>query len=249
MSKIFLSDTNELKPPPKGWGEDPVSNFIETAYKNIWATFAVPNGKFRYFVKLDHLFREAISLLENSPKWFEGIFLLRTHSNYLGSLRLVFSGQVVETYMLLRGCLENALYSFHISKDFALQEVWLNRHEDEESNRIMKNSFKFKPILDAYEAADQKNGSIARQLYDWTIDMGAHPNPQGILTNLNLKDGEKVRQIDLNYLNIPSLPWETAMKNTARVGICSLFIFQSIYKERFELTGLDKKIEGASKGL
>ncbi len=249
MPKLIVPKSEEPKPPPRNWGKDPVSDFIDTAFKNIWATFAMPKGNFEYFVKVDGLYKEAISLLENSKRWFEGIFLLRAHSSYLGSLRLCFSGQVTETYLLLRACLENALYSFHISRDPDLQEVWLNRHEDEKSFRLMKNSFKFGPILTAYKQHDSSNGPIAETLYDLTIVMGAHPNPQGILTNLNLKETDKHREILSNYLNIPSPAWEAAEKNTARVAICTLLVFQSIYKERFEISGLSKKILASSRGL
>uniref|UniRef100_A0A7C4XNT4 Uncharacterized protein n=1 Tax=candidate division WWE3 bacterium TaxID=2053526 RepID=A0A7C4XNT4_UNCKA len=113
----------------------------------------------------------------------------------------------------------------------------------------MKNSFKFSSILTAYKQHNPSNGPIAQTLYDLTIDMGAHPNPQGMLTNLNLKKTDKHREIQSNYLNIPSLAWKAAEKNSARVAICSLHIFQSIYKERFEISGLEGKIRAASQGL
>ena len=116
---------------PKDWGQDPLSEFIETTRENTIATFANLAASVQPIAR-HSLFSIAISSknLNNSPDWFSAFFVLRAHASYLGRVRFALSGQVFETYMVLRGCLENALYGFYFHRNPASQETWLRRSDD-----------------------------------------------------------------------------------------------------------------------
>lgn len=100
----------DLGPKPDGWGDDDLSDFLETAFKNILATFERLPDKYNVLLDIDAAFRKLIDHLKNSPNWFEGLFVLRAHGAYLGTVRLAASGQVGEVYPLLRA-VQNLLRS------------------------------------------------------------------------------------------------------------------------------------------
>jgi hypothetical protein len=90
---------------------------------------------------INRFYETIIENLINPPELGPSFFLPRSHASHLGAVRLVLSGQLPESYMLLRGCLENALYGFYISGRPGIFEIWLRRHDDEQSKDRVKNQF------------------------------------------------------------------------------------------------------------
>lgn len=188
--------------------------------------------------------------MNNSRAWFAGFFLLRSHASYLGGVRLSGSGQLPEAYMVLRGCLENALYGLFLHNNPELRSVWLRRHEDKTSKRRVKEEFKIGPMLDLVKARDALTGRTARCLYDRTIDHGAHPNERALSSVLRQTENANSVRFDVNYLSDASTPaLALCLKTTAQVGICNLRIFRLVIPERFTILGLDENLASASRGL
>src|SRR5712691_11655393 len=92
---------------PADWGQDALSEFIETARQNTLATFANLRPQYNRLREIHLLYHDLVNNLHNTPDWFSAFFVMRAHASYLGSVRLALSGQVPETYIVLRGCLEN----------------------------------------------------------------------------------------------------------------------------------------------
>ena len=92
------------------------------------------------------------------------------------------SGQVTESYMVLRGCLENSLYGLHISNNPDTREVWLRRHDNERCKRKCKIEFSVGNVFKTLNSRDINIHRIAKDLYETTIDYGAHPNEIGLLS-------------------------------------------------------------------
>jgi hypothetical protein len=51
------------------------------------------------------------------------------------------------------------------------------------------------------------------------------------------------------YLEGDSIQLRLALKTTAQVGVCSLSLFRSIYKERFDILGVTGAIDHIKNGL
>lgn len=236
-------------PAPPGWGKDAVSDFIQTAHLNTFATFRHLPEDWRRFVGIDMAYRKAIDALENSKAWFEGFFLLGAHSSFLGAVRLAASTQLPETYMILRGCLENSLYGFFIHEHPELAEVWLKRHEDETSKGRVKSEFQIAPMLDLLDLKDKTTGKAVRELYERTIDYGAHPNERALTQNLRMTKETGATKFLRNYLSGDGPALRLCLKTTAQVGVSSLLIFQLVIPERFKLLGLTDALSSLSKGL
>jgi hypothetical protein len=227
---------------PPGWGKDSLSNFIDTAWHNTFATFHSLQPQYTFLKDLDQLFRFTIDNLINSPDWFPAFFVLRSHSAYLGAVRMGISGQLPESYMILRGSLESALYGLYIAKNPNSSETWLKRHDDGSSLQRAKNEFTAQRVLKCLKLVDRETHLIAKILYDRTIDHGAHPNVSSILPLLNQKKENGYIQFSLLYLTGQNLPFDLCLKTNAEVGICTLDIFRNIFQHRFEIVGIEAKL-------
>jgi len=102
---------------PDNWQSDSISSFISDAFNNSVAT--ITNFRelpiIQILIKINDLFLRSNKIKCHPLK--EVLlpnFFVRAHSAFLAATRLATSGQVVETYMVARGCLENALYALFI---------------------------------------------------------------------------------------------------------------------------------------
>jgi len=241
--------TQGIRKIPPGWGDDPLSKFIQDAIDNTYATFH--NLKFPYNRLRDiHIvFNTIANHIDRTPNWFAAFFLIRSHAAFLGAVRLALSGQVPEAYMVLRGCLENALYGLYVTRNPSSQETWLRRHDNEESKKKIKNEFKVSNLLSLLENEDPRLRDIANELYERTIDYGGHPNERAFFSVAKKKSDESKTIIQLAYLigNEPAL--QLCLKSCAQIGVCALSIFQKIYKERFDILGLSDQLTTLKRGL
>lgn len=226
-----------------------MSEFIDTANWNTYATFANLREVWAVLVRIDGTFRRAIDAMENSRAWFAGFFLLGAHASYLGALRLSASTQLPEAYMVLRGCLESSLYGLFLHGRPDLQETWLGRHESDEATEQVRREFRIGSMLDLLEARDTVTGRAAQELYDRTIDFGAHPNERALMQNLRMTRNEEAVRFERNYLVGDSTALRLCLKTNAQVGVCSLRIFRLVMPERFDLLGLSDDIVRLSGGL
>ncbi len=122
-----------MKRPPPQWGEDNLSFFIENAIENTFATFHNKKQEYKFLKDIDECFQELIPNLINRPEVMPIMLMARSHSSFRGAARLALSGQCAETFVLLRSCIECAMYALRIYKTPQLEEVWLRRHDDEKA--------------------------------------------------------------------------------------------------------------------
>ena len=198
-----------VKDSPADWGKDSVSEFIEIARNNMFATFSNLPRQYTVLKDINDLYKYVIDNLINSPEWFAAFFLLRAHSAYLGSVSFAICGQCAETYMVLRGCLEAAIYGLYLSRNKSGQEIWLSRHDNEKSLRRVKGEFQIVKLLNFLESIDLNIYKTTKLLYDRTIDYGAHPNELALTSLLRKTEEESNIHFSLNYLsgNTPALPF------------------------------------------
>jgi len=167
---------------PPGWGDDPLSKFIQGTTDNTYATFHNLKEWYNRLSDINASFGDATQNMDRAQDWFASFFLFRAHSAYLAGIRLALSGQVPEAYMVLRGALECALYGLYVARKPSVSEIWLRRDEDEVSRRKVRKEFKIANVFQVLELEDQKLRKIAGNLYERTIDYGGHPNQQAFLS-------------------------------------------------------------------
>ena len=234
---------------PPDWGKDSLSEFIETARHNMFATFVNLPAQYNILKNIHGVYKHIIDNLINTPEWFAGFFLLKSHSAYLGGVRFAISGQCAETYMVLRGCIEAAIYGLYLSRNKKSHETWLNRHTSEECLKRVKEEFRIGKLFNFLESVDPTIYKTAKLLYERTIDYGAHPNELALTSLLKRSDEGDVVKFNLNYLSGDSSAFRLSIKTTAEVGLCSLYIFKNVYNDRFKILGVTDKLEKLKSGL
>lgn len=233
---------------PESWGKDPVSNFIRSAYKNNIATFTNFKGSLicEAIYEIDTLFRLATNINYRQDERLLPNFIGRCHSAYLGGIKLSTSGQVVEAYMVIRGCLENALYAQYINDDPTRDEelpersvAWLNRGKDEDSTKKCRKMFTYSAVKNNLLEQDKALGQEASLLYDRTIDYGAHPNFYGHITTSDVKTSG----VTVQFLMPGTDAFKLCIQTAVEVTICSLRIFNHIFPDRFRSVGITERID------
>lgn len=96
--------------PPPGWDRNKITKSFDQARSNQYATFHNLKDWVGRLSDIDKAYRKVIDGLNNTPEWFSGFFLPRSHSSFLAACNLCWAGQTTEVYPVLRLCLENALY-------------------------------------------------------------------------------------------------------------------------------------------
>jgi hypothetical protein len=105
-------------------------------------------------------------------------------------------------------------------------------------------------LLDGVTALNNAVGARAKYLFEFTIDMGAHPNETGIFGRVELTtrdDGQ--RELRISYLNRGPVAHTATLKTATRTGVCALECFGPIFRERFAIMGLKGIIDGLKTGL
>ncbi len=253
-----LDEINDALAQPRrlDWGSDRLTEFLDMAEHNLWASYAYLD-EFRRLIAVDQVFAELP--LDNHQNWFGGLFFMRCYSAFRAAARLAASGQLTESFALMRLALENAFYALHIHFHPESGESWIGRNNDPKSKQACKKEFQIAPLLKNYEEYetllkdyekhDIHNAAVARKLYEATINYGAHPNIDGFTSNLEIEDNKDDKIISTLQLNTKEIPLKHAMINVLRTGGCCLLIFENLYRDRFQSSGLSEKLRSIIHGL
>jgi hypothetical protein len=234
---------------PEGWADDPVTDFIEQAHENSFAAFVHFPDFFRRLIDLDALYRKAVQFFGRPDDWLIGVFLLRTHAALLGATRLATSGQVPESYMVLRSALETSLYALYIQRDPSRAQTWFKRSEGEEARKLARNEFAISKPLSVLSKENPALHSWAKELYDLCIEQGGHPNVDAFMAQMQVRTKEEGIHLDLNYLSGPTTALQLCLKSLLRTGIVSLRIIEQVVPQRFEILGISSQLRHLQEGL
>jgi len=231
-----------LSLPPR-WCDDSLSSFVDQAFRNTLATFVRKRDATQILMQLDQVYMCIGENLDNASDVIGAILLVRSHSAFRGACRMSMSGQVPEAFPSMRICLEYALYALHINLHPGLGETWIARHDNSDSLRAVRREFKYCTIIKTLQRQDNHLCSIVTQLYEKTIDFGAHPNERAITGSMEMHQGDKETRLMQIQLHGDTLSLDYVLKTTAQTGLGSLCIFQLLFKERFQILGLNSVID------
>ncbi len=228
---------------PPNWGNTHLTKHIDQAIFNVASTFANDNSWYPFLEKVDNSYQKIVDALVIQKNLLEGLFLMRSHAAYRAGSLLAMSGHNSETFPIIRSCLEYALYAIHLYKNEALCEAWIDRHRDENSLKLVKRGFTFSTVIDTLKSVDPENYLVAKDLYERTIDFGGHPNERAVTSSLEVNHDGAKSTYKQDYLSGGTEVHMHAVKSTAQVGLCSLLIFEQIYKEKFAIIGVSDELK------
>jgi hypothetical protein len=193
--------------------------------------------------RVNDCFSIAGKTLRNPEPVMTGVLFLRAQYAYKTAAGMALAGQAVEAFVMMRSCLEYSGYALAIFNDPTLQEVFSNRHVDDASMKAQKQKFTIGEVRVVIATFDGKLAELFRQFYDRTIDFGGHPNPHAVFSAMSLEKEGADHLIQTVSLSTDSTVLLHAMKSTAQVGLAALFIFQHIFKAKFEILGIRAEMD------
>jgi hypothetical protein len=239
----------ETHEPPTGWGSDPVSEFINLANQNTYATYVQNREAYDRLRLINDLFIELDELWAESDDVLSSFFFFRSHASYMGAIRFSLSCQVPEAFLVMRGCLENALYGVYVHGNIQRQHIWINRDKNATTRAEVRDEFKIGNIFRFFEKMDPKTCAVAHELYDDTIDYGAHPNRKAVLGSVRRREEREALHFDMDVITGDNVYSRLALKRNMQVGLCALMITRNALVQRCDLLGLTERIENLEKGL
>lgn len=253
MRTIRLPATKQLSKDgqrtPPGWCSDSLSDFMEAAHQNRFATFVNKNGAYTRLSRLDACFLRIATDWTNPKSFITPHLFLRSHAAYRAACEHALGGQLAELFPEVRACLEYASYALHLHSNPGLEEVWLRRHDDAAAMKEVKDEFKISNVRATLKKANVHAANVFDQLYQRAIDFGGHPNERAITGNLAVEERVSGTEFQQIYLHGDGLALDHGIKTTAQTGVCALEILREVFTARFELLGVRAELLRLRKGL
>lgn len=237
--------TNE---PPEGQTKlghhSELEYFIRLANECCGEALVVLSEPIKYLADIDQLYMEFVPAAGGIRPAAAGILLLNAHSCFRASVRLALSGQLLPVFMTLRGCIESAVYGNAMVVTPDLQTIWLHRDKDKQSRDACRSAFAaakmFRSLEDAHtkEFADQ-----LRDIYESTIDFGAHPNSHSMVASTRIeKTVEGLGHLDFAYIHgAQSFELKQALIACAEVGLAVFFVALLANQKHPQLINLNNR--------
>ena len=238
----------EKKPPD--WDNDPLSLFFKGAEYNQRAYASNFPKTYELLGQVHALFKKFEEVAEKDNRdelLVPRLLMVRAHSSFLAGIRLAMSGQVSESFPILRSVVEYAWYALHIAKDpggTTLSKIWLRRDVDAEAQKSCTREFTVQKVQRTHEALDAATAKEFHGVYKDLISFGAHPNPFGVMLALS-KTEETDNQVTygVGTLQCKPLSVRLALRMAVATAIGALKTFQLVFPERFTIAGLDLEIK------
>ena len=173
---------------PVGWGKQDLTAFLDLVQHNQRGTFANHRKEVAVLERIDSAFMRIGSNLLNPKDHLTPFFLFRSHSAFRAASACAMAGQTVETFVLLRSCLEFAAYALQIDKVPGAKQKWLDRLKDDASRKAATNAFRTANLRPTIASCDARLGKIFDVFYQQSIEYGGHPNEQAIMGSLRIQE-------------------------------------------------------------
>lgn len=242
LVNIALSGVQPRR-PPRGWGQDPLTAYLDEVRDNQFASFANKEGPVGDLIRIDGLFMKLLHGAVNPQPFAPMLFMLRAHSAYRAAAGAVMAGQLYEAQAMLRLCLEHGAYGFYIGTDPDRWERWLRRNESEAYKQAVRKEFTYKKIKQYIKSAAPRLGHQFEMLYEQAIDFGAHPNEPGFSLNARIRREDGSTHYETLYLQGDGELIDLILRTTGQVGLWVLHLMQLLYRARYELLGIHAELE------
>ena len=238
-----------LAEAPQGWGGDGLTEFLEAAHQNRFATFANKPTEYQRLAGIDEAFSRIEGGWTNPPNLITPLLFFRCHAAFRATCEHAMAGQIVDAFVSIRNLIETAGYAIHIHRNPSAAEIWLKRHDDEASAKLIKSEFTIANVRRSIRSANQAGHDVFQMLYERSIDFGGHPNERAITGSMSLEQEEDHSKYKLVLLHGDGLPLDHALKSAAQAGVCALDIMGDVFSARYELLGVRERLISLKNGL
>lgn len=237
-----MSEQQQAK-RPAGWGGDSLSEFISLVQGNCLGTFSHFKQEYARLTGLDKLFFKFLENLHQTESPTNFFLLGRAHGSFRASCVLTLGCQIYDAYATMRACLESALYAFFMHQHPEHQRTWIDRRQSPEATRLVRNTFVIKTMLTELAAMDSKLGDVVSELYEKTIEYGAHPNVDGVLISSEIQQTDDKVVISAEYTTSNERKISATVRDCSRLAACALHLGWKIFPQRFSILQLDSELK------
>lgn len=226
-----------------------LDDYFEAVKQNQTASINNKKPEYELLNRLDKCFITILEGWTNPKDLISPLFFCRCHSAFRVACGNALAGQASDMCPQIRICLEYAGYALHLYKNPNLVDVWVDRHENPKSMKLVKKEFQISSIKATIRGFDRHGEKVFDKLYNDAIDFGGHPNERSVTSNLIISNHDQGKAFEQIYLHGDGISLDYGFKSLAQTGVCVLEIFQNIFKARFELLGVRSELLDLRKGL
>lgn len=230
------------RPRPEAWQQSSLFQFIEECWSNSVAVVANKNIIATQLTAIDQIFEDVHQHLKpNGTAQLVPSFLVLRAFSCFRTAAMVCLSLPTDSYPLQRACLESAGYANLIASQIELSEIWLQRDE----NPKARSRFSNRAVRETIEARDKRLAEIYQDLYERTIDFGAHPNEKSVVANI-VRGSVGSGNIQVKMLPGNDQTLDHALRTCGQVGICALKVLNLVFEPQFAGQGFQEKITKAA---
>jgi hypothetical protein len=227
---------------PDGWGDDELLAFFEHARGNAFASFVQMPEPYVKLLEVDAAFLLINSNLKDPEDFSAPFFMFKAHSSYRAAAWLAMTGHSPEAFMVMRGCIESALYGLYLNRNEKSFRAYMSRHDDETTRQAVRREFTIRRMWSCLRDVDGELQAKAEQVYNKTIDFGAHPNVAALIAATTMTRTKKGVRFTLAYLTEDQQVLQGTMKSVAQAGVVALSVFRHIFNDRYDRLGLTESL-------
>lgn len=241
-----LSRYEDRRAVPEPWGRDELTKFLSLTEEQMFASAATYPDWMNVIVRLDQvlvtrasdLFHEVDESRQVSAQLF-----MRAFGTYRAACRLALSGQLFETFVLLRSIIESSVYAWKCAQSPDHRQAWLARADDDEGRKASKKLFQWTAIITEINDKYPRFGPAMQEAYEKSIDLGAHPNVEGIQLSSDVKQtGEDRFELSAIYMHGKEAVLLAILELTKVMSYVYNLMTQ-VVGERMRILSLDEKME------
>ena len=228
---------------PPGWATDSLTSFFDGARQHAFGTFFNLQPEYSRIRDVDSAFAGLIDGWMDPENPFVAPLAVRALSAFRAAAQLCLSGQLPEAYMVMRGCLEFALYGNYIDSTPTAWKIWSGRGADEAARKLCVRTFSGKNLFDTLRARDAQLGEIAGALYERAIEFGAHPNEMAVGSTMEMTEGrDGGLTFAYSFMSGDGMPLRLCIKSLTQTGLIVLDIFALVFPKRSTAAGVQEAI-------
>jgi hypothetical protein len=242
-----VGDKAQQRIPP--WENDPLSSFfVDAAFNERASSLNLPEV-YSLLKQVDATFRCVAATVEKGDQLvllLPCCLIMRVHSAFRSAVRLAMSGQAFEAMLPLRAAIEQAWYGLHIARDprpFERSTTWLQRHHNLSAKQKCKEEFTVANVRNTHKTLDATTAEALQEMYEMTIDFGAHPNEMGLLASMRREQTKDGVTFKVGILNPEPLLITRTLQTAIEKAIGTLKVSQLIAPAQLKVEGLDLTIE------
>lgn len=228
-----LLESDLLLPFEIGNIPDAYREYYRIRRHNFFASIQGFGETWKGFHLLDAIWLREIGDLEvarDSSRVFPLMLYTNVHAKMRIAMELGFSGCMAEGRSILRDAVEHVAHAHHMLKDPALQNVWLDKPENEEAFRDAFERNKRAGLFNGLEALHKMWGELC--------ELGSHATPLALSERFVITNTPQGQSWALNYTGLDEKVWAMGLFSMLLTCFVMERTFFDDYKLRLQLDNI-----------